>query len=75
MAFPNGIGTFHLFVEACLGDALNSGGLGAVLLQDHPDGCRRPIGYASCRLTDSEHKYPIFLAEMQARPSTGCKSK
>jgi hypothetical protein len=66
MAFPNGTGTYHLFVDACLGDASNSGSLGAVLLQDQPDGCCRPIGYASRRLTDSERKYPIFLAEMQA---------
>jgi hypothetical protein len=66
MAFPNGTGTYHLFVDACLGDASNSGSLGAVQLQDQPDGCCRPIGYASRRLTDSERKYPIFLAEMQA---------
>jgi hypothetical protein len=31
MAFPNRTGTYHLFVDACLGDASNSGGLGAVL--------------------------------------------
>jgi hypothetical protein len=66
MAFPNGTGTYHLFVDACLGDASNNGGLGAVLLQDQPDGCRRLIGYASHRLTNSERKNPIFLAEMQA---------
>jgi hypothetical protein len=66
MAFPNGTGTYHLFVDVCLGDASNSGGLGAVLLQDQPDGCCRPIGYASRRLTDSERKYPIFLAKVQA---------
>jgi hypothetical protein len=66
MAFPNGTGTYHLFVDACLGDTSNSGGLSAVLLQDQLDGCRRQIGYASRRLTASEQKYPIFLAEMQA---------
>jgi hypothetical protein len=58
IAFPN--------VDACLGDTSNSGGLGAILHQDQPDGCRRPIGYASRRLTASEQKYPIFLAKMQA---------
>jgi hypothetical protein len=41
MAFPNGTGTYHLFVNACLGDASNSGSLRAVLLQDQRDGCRR----------------------------------
>lgn len=66
MAYPNSSGTFHLYVDACLGDSKNSGGLGACLLQDQPDGSRRPVGYASRRLNAHEKNYPAFLCEMQA---------
>ena len=66
MAYPNSTGTFHLYVDACLGDSKNSGGLGACLLQDQPDGSRRPVGYASRRLNAHEKNYPAFLCEMQA---------
>ena len=66
MAFPRATGRFHLFVDACLGDANNVGGLGAVLMQDQPTGEKRPIAFASRRLTKHEANYPAFLAEMQA---------
>ena len=66
MAFPRATGRLHLFVDACLGDSNNVGGLGAVLMQDQPRGDKRPIAYASRRLTKHEANYPAFLAEMQA---------
>ena len=64
MAYPRADGRFHLFVDACLGDANNVGGLGAVLMQDQPGGGRRPVGFASRRLTKHEANYPAFLAEI-----------
>ena len=61
MAYPNREGRYHLFVDACLGDEENSGGLGAVLMQDQPPGSvlkRKPVAYASRRLIDHERNYP-----------------
>ena len=66
LKFVNRHGHFHLFVDACLGDEINEGGLGAVLMQDQPNGHKLPVGYASRRLTTHEKNYPIFVAEMTA---------
>jgi hypothetical protein len=66
MAYPNATGQYHLFVDAALGDENNSGGLGAVLMQDQVGGLRKPVAYASRRLDKHERNYPVFLAEMQA---------
>jgi hypothetical protein len=66
MAYPNAPGQYHLFVDAALGDENNSGGLGAVLMQDQEAGLRKPVAYASRRLDKHEQNYPVFLAEMQA---------
>jgi hypothetical protein len=66
MAYPNATGQYHLFVDATLGDKNNSGGLGAVLMQDQEVGLRKPLAYASRRLDKHKRNYPVFLAEMQA---------
>jgi hypothetical protein len=66
MAYPNATGQYHLFVDAALGDENNSGGLGAVLMQDQVGGLRKPVAYASRRWDKHERNYPVFLAEMQA---------
>ena len=66
LRFVNPTGKFSLFTDACLGDEHNEGGLGAVLMQEQPNGNNFPIGYASRRLSTHEKNYPIFVAEMQA---------
>ena len=66
LKFVNPTGKFSLFTDACLGDEHNEGGLGAVLMQEQPNGANCPIGFASRRLTQHEKNYPIFVAEMQA---------
>ena len=66
MAYPNKEGKFHLYVDAALGDSKHQGGLGAVLMQDQPAGVKRPVAFASRRLTKHERNYPPFLAEMAA---------
>jgi hypothetical protein len=66
IAYPNATGQYHLFVDAALGDENNSGGLGAVLMQDQEAGLRKPVAYASRRLDKHERNYPVFLDEMQA---------
>ena len=66
MAFPRPQGTFHLYVDAALGDSRHKGGIGAVLFQDQPDGPKKPIAYASRTLTAHEMNYPAFIAEMTA---------
>jgi hypothetical protein len=66
MQYPKRQGTFHLFVDAALGDSKNIGGLGAVLMQTQPDGHKAPVGFASRRLLKHEGNYPTFLAEIQA---------
>jgi ribonuclease HI len=66
MAYPNATRQYHLFVDAALGDENNSGGLGAVLMQDQEAGLRKPVAYASRRLDKHKRNYPVFLAEMQA---------
>jgi hypothetical protein len=66
MAYPNATGQNHLFVDAALGDGNNSGGLGAVLMQDQEACLRKPVAYGSRRLDKRERNYPVFLAEMKA---------
>jgi ribonuclease HI len=65
MAYPNN-DSFHLYVDAALGDSKDEGGLGAALWQEDKHGIKQVIGYTSRRLTTSEKNYPAFLAEMQA---------
>jgi hypothetical protein len=43
MAYPNATRQYHLFVNAALGNENNSGGLGAVLMQDQEAGLRKPV--------------------------------
>ena len=58
---------FHLYVDAALGGARNHGkGFGAVLLQDTPNGIRRPVAYLSRSLQPHEANYPTGLAELKA---------
>ena len=66
LAFPNPRGQYHLYVDAALGDEVNEGGLGAVLMQEDSQGRQHPVGYASRRLADHEKNYPAFIAEMTA---------
>ncbi len=70
LAFPNTKGTFHLYVDAALGDSKTEGGLGAVLMQEQTttDGSApiKPVAFASRRLIKHEKNYPAFLAEMAA---------
>jgi hypothetical protein len=66
LKYPRRDGTFHLFVDAALGDDVNEGGLGAMLMQDQPNGHKHPVGYASRRLVKHEKNYPTFLAEIAA---------
>jgi hypothetical protein len=66
MTYPNATGQYHLFVNAAFGDEANSGGLGAVLMQDQEAGLRKPVAYASRQLVKHERNYPVFLGEMQA---------
>ena len=66
LKYPSRSGKFHLFVDAAVGDAVNDGGLGAVLMQDNEQGTKMPVAYASRRLLAHEANYPAFLLEMQA---------
>jgi hypothetical protein len=66
MAYPKATGQYHLFVDSALGDENNSGGLGAVLMQDQEGGLRKPVAYASRRLDKHERNFPVFLSEMRA---------
>ncbi len=67
LAFPNQKGTFHLFVDSATGDSFGkSGGLGACLAQEQPDGTIKPVAYANRRLKGHEQNYSAFLAEMAA---------
>jgi hypothetical protein len=66
MVYPNATGQYHLFVDAALWDKNNSGGLGAVLMQDQEAGLRKPVAYASRRLDKHKRNYQVFLAKMQA---------
>ena len=50
MAYPSRKGKYTLQVDTAQGDAKNAGGIGAVLLQEQPDGTKRPIGFASRQL-------------------------
>jgi hypothetical protein len=53
-------------VDPALGNENNSGGLGAVLMQDQEAGLRKPVAYALRQLDKNKQNYPVFLAEMQA---------
>jgi hypothetical protein len=66
MAFPRPKGEYHLFVDATVDKGKTAGGLGAVLMQDQPDGVRRPVAFGSRRLSKHEQNYPPFLVQIQA---------
>ena len=63
LAYPNSYGKYHLYVDAALGDAKNTGGYGATLMQEQRDGSRRPIAFASRLLSGAEKNYPTTLSE------------
>jgi len=54
MAYPAREGKFTLTVDAAVGDASHAGGLGACLFQQQPDGTKRPVGFASRQLLNTE---------------------
>ena len=57
----------HLYVDAALGGQRDIGkGFGAAVLQDTPDGVRRPVAYISRQLAKHEENYPAGLAELKA---------
>jgi hypothetical protein len=56
---------FILHTDGALGDAANSGGLGAVLMQEGDDSNNRVIAYASRQLKGYKKNYSAFLLEMQ----------
>ena len=66
LSYPTRDGKFHLYVDAALGDEDNAGGLGAVLMQQQPDGNKGVIGYASRQLQKHEKNYPAGLLEQAA---------
>ena len=66
LAYPTSDQRLILTVDAAQGDARNSGGMGACLLQRQPNGSIKPIGYASRQLLSYEENYPPFLLEMDA---------
>ena len=66
LAYPNPTGKFHLYVDASLGDDVNTGGYGAALLQEQPDGSRRPVAFASRLIAGAELNYPTTLSEWNA---------
>ena len=67
LGLPGPTGELHLYVDAALGDDTAPGGLGAALFQvQGPNKVMVPLGFASRRLQNSEHNYPIFNLEMQA---------
>ncbi|PCJ23617.1 MAG: hypothetical protein COA94_08140, partial [Rickettsiales bacterium] len=66
LAFPNSKGRFHLYIDGALGGESKEGGLGAVLMQEQPDGQMKPIGFASRQLQEHEKNYSAFLVELAA---------
>ena len=66
LAYPNMDGKYHLFIDGAIGGADVPGGLGAVLMQEQPDGTKRPIGFASRQLIKHERNYSAFLIEIAA---------
>ena len=67
LGLPGPTGALHLYVDAALGDDVAPGGLGAALFQTQgKDNIMVPLGFASRRLQNSEHNYPIFNLELQA---------
>ncbi|KAL0157149.1 hypothetical protein M9458_048395, partial [Cirrhinus mrigala] len=59
LAFADPSKPYILHVDASLN------GLGAVLNQEYPDGLR-PVAYASRKLSEAEHRYPIHQLEFLA---------
>lgn len=66
LAFPNSDGRFHLYIDGAIGSDTAPGGLGAVLMQEQPDGKQRPVGFASRQLVKHEKNYSAFLIELTA---------
>ena len=66
LRFHTAEGKYHMYTDAAQGDAVNLGGLGAVLMQEDQNGQKHAVGYASRRLQTHEKNYPAFLLEMQA---------
>lgn len=59
LAFADPTKTYILHVDASMN------GLGAVLNQEYPEGLR-PVAFASRKLKDSEHNYPVHQLEFLA---------
>lgn len=59
LAFADPMKEYILHVDASMN------GLGAVLNQEYPDGLR-PVAFASRKLKDSEHNYPVHQLEFLA---------
>ena len=66
VAYPKRDRPYALITDACLGDNLKPGGLGAILTQVDPQGNHQVIAYASRKLQKHESNYTPFLLEMQA---------
>ena len=69
LQFSNRNGKYHLYVDSATGKFDGTGpegGLGAVLMQEAPDGTKGVIGYASRRLQIHERNYSPYLLELQA---------
>ena len=66
VGYPRRDGKFKLYTDAALGEPNRPGGMGAVLLQDRPDGKEEVIAYASRSLREHERNYSAYLLEMAA---------
>jgi transposase InsO family protein len=66
LAYPDPKAEYILTVDAATGDAVNPGGLGAILEQRHQDGRMTVVAYASRGLKTFEKNYTPFLVEMAA---------
>ena len=65
LAYPKEGIEFHLYTDACTGDAFSAGGFGAVLTQ-WQEGKERVISYFSRTMQKHERNYSAFLAELAA---------
>jgi len=65
VAHPKPAIPFELFTDASAGDSNNPGGIGAVLMQEHPEG-KRVIAYASRQLKTHEKNYSATMLERLA---------